>query len=67
MAFRAAKEAAKNGQDFLGNLKADNKASGAQAVGSAPAPSDDAPLTPEQRMAKGKEAALALAGKKKED
>lgn len=67
MAFRAAKEAAKNGQDFLGNLKADNKASGAQAVGSAPAPSDDVPLTPEQRMAKGKEAALALAGKKKED
>ena len=67
MAFRAAKEAAKNGQDFLGNLKADNKASGAQAVGSAPAPNDDAPLTPEQRMAKGKEAALALAGKKKED
>lgn len=67
MAFRAAKEAAKNGQDFLGNLKADNKASGAQAVGSAPAPNDDAPLTPEQRMAKGKEAAEALAGKKKED
>lgn len=67
MAFRAAKEAAKNGQDFLGNLKADNKASGAQAVGSAPAPNDDAPLTPEQRMAKGKEAAEALAGNKKED
>jgi len=67
MAFRAAKEAAKNGQEFLGNLKADNKASGAQAVGSAPAPNDDAPLTPEQRMAKGKEAAEALAGKKKED
>ena len=67
MAFRAAKEAAKNGRDFLGNLKADNKASGAQAVGSAPAPNDDAPLTPEQRMAKGKEAAEALAGKKKED
>lgn len=59
MAFRAAKEAAKNGQDFLGNLKADNKASGAQAVGSAPAPNDDAPLTPEQRRAQGKADAQA--------
>lgn len=68
MAFRAAKEAAKAGDDFLGNLKKDTQASGAQAVGSAPAPADtEKPLTPQERMAKGREAAEALAGKKKED
>lgn len=40
LAFRAAKEQAKQGKNFLNDLAADNKASGANEVKEAPAPED---------------------------
>ena len=66
LAFRAAQEAAKNGQTFLANLEADAQASGAGDVPAAPAPEDtpiEEPKTEEEKM----EAARALVKKVKEE
>lgn len=65
LAYRAAQEAAKKGQKFLNNLDEDAKASGTAKVGAAAAPDDqgEGNLTPEQLMAKGREAAKAVTGK----
>ena len=66
LAFRAAQEAAKNGQTFLANLTADAQASGAGEVPAAPAPEDvpkEEPKTAEEKM----EAARALVKKVKEE
>ena len=66
LAFRAAQEAAKNGQTFLANLEADAKASGAGDVPAAPAPEDtpiEEPKTEEEKL----EAARALVKKVKEE
>ena len=66
LAFRAAQEAAKNGQTFLANLEADAQASGAGDVPAAPAPEDvpkEEPKTAEEKM----EAARALVKKVKEE
>lgn len=66
LAFRAAQEAAKNGQTFLANLTADALASGAGEVPAAPAPEDvpkEEPKTAEEKM----EAARALVKKVKEE
>lgn len=55
MAFAAAKKAAKQGQEFVNELKDDFKASGAGDVNASPVAEDDnKPLTPEQRMAQGR-------------
>lgn len=63
LAFRAAQEAKKNGTTFMKNLEADNSASGAQDVGTAPGEAvEGKDMTPEQKKA----AAKALLGKKKE-
>lgn len=66
LAFRAAQEAAKNGQTFLANLEADAQASGAGEVPAAPAPEDtpiEEPKTAEEKL----EAARALVKKVKEE
>ena len=66
LAFRAAQEAAKNGQTFLANLEADAQASGAGDVPAAPAPEDtpiEEPKTAEEKL----EAARALVKKVKEE
>ena len=66
LAFRAAQEAAKNGQTFLANLEADAQASGAGDVPAAPAPEDtpiEEPKTEEEKL----EAARALVKKVKEE
>ena len=66
LAFRAAQEAAKNGQTFLANLEADAQASGAGEVPAAPAPEDEPkeePKTAEEKL----EAARALVKKVKEE
>ena len=66
LAFRAAHEAAKNGQTFLANLEADAQASGAGEVPAAPAPEDtpiEEPKTAEEKL----EAARALVKKVKEE
>lgn len=63
LAFRAAQEAKKNGTAFMTNLSADNSASGAQNVGTAPGEAlEGGEMTPEQKKA----AAKALVRKKKE-
>ena len=66
LAFRAAQEAAKNGQTFRANLEADAQASGAGDVPAAPAPEDtpiEEPKTEEEKL----EAARALVKKVKEE
>lgn len=63
LTFRVAQEAKKNGTTFMRNLEADNSASGAQDVGTAPGEAvEGGKMTPEQKKA----AAKALLGKKKE-
>ena len=52
LAYRAAQEAAKNGQQFLSNMNADAKNSGAADVPAAPAPAEEPKAeTPEEKMA----------------
>ena len=59
LAFRAAQETAKRGKDALKDMEKDAEASGAKAVGAAPAPDETGPLSPEQRRAQGKADAQA--------
>ena len=64
MAFAAAKKAAKEGQKFVGDLKDDTKASGADDVNATPAAEeDDKPLTPQERMAQGRADAKKMQAK----
>lgn len=66
LAFRAMQMQAKQGKQFLDNLKDDYNASGANNVKAVPAADDDdKPLTPEQRMAQGRADARKI--QKKED
>lgn len=54
LAYRAAKAAAKNGQKFLADMKADNAESGAQKVAAAPAMNAE-PETPDRKQAEARE------------
>lgn len=65
MAYRAAKNAAKNGQKLLAALEGDTKDSGVQKVGAAAVvPGDDkGEKTPQQRMATARADVKALLGK----
>lgn len=66
LAYRAAQEAAKNGQQFLSNMNADAKNSGAADVPAAPAPAEEPKAeTPEEKMAAAR-AAVKEAFKKEE-
>jgi len=68
LAHRAAKKMAETGKGVLSNLEDDTKAADTAKVSAAPGPETnpgEENLTPEQRMAKGREAAQAL--NKKED
>ena len=66
MAYNAAVKAAQKGTQVIKDLNDDANTSGAAAVGAAAAEVDDGkPLTPEQRMAKGKADAQRL--QKKEE
>lgn len=66
LAYRAAQEAAKNGQQFLSNMNADAKNSGAADVPAAPAPAEEPKAeTPEEKMAAAR-AAVHEAFKKEE-
>ena len=65
LAFRAAQEAAKNGQAFLANLTADAQASGAGEVPAAPAPEETpkAEKTADEKMAEARKAVKDLMNK----
>jgi len=65
LAFRAAQEAAKNGQAFLANLTADANASGAGEVPAAPAPEETpkAEKTADEKMAEARKAVKDLMNK----
>jgi hypothetical protein len=65
LAFRAAQEAAKNGQAFLANLAADAQASGAGEVPAAPAPEETpkAEKTADEKMAEARKAVKDLMNK----
>lgn len=64
MCYRAAQESAKQGKAFMTALAADEKESKASEVTAAPAASDeDAPMTKEQLMAAGREAAKSITKK----
>lgn len=66
LAYRAAQEAAKNGQQFLSNMNADAKNSGAADVPAVPAPAEEPKAeTPEEKMAAAR-AAVKEAFKKEE-
>lgn len=54
LAFRAAQNAAEKGKKFVSDLDDDAQKSGAANVESASGAEEDAPLTPEQRMAAGR-------------
>ena len=65
MTYRAAVEAAKKGQKFMADTKADYKESGAANVTATSAPDEEqAANTPEQRKAAGKAMAAKLAENK---
>lgn len=71
LAYRAAQKAAKNGQQFMANLNADNSESGVAEVGAVPGNSDvpesDGDLTEGQKQANARAEISKLLGKKKED
>lgn len=61
LAYRAAKAAAANGQQFLNNMAADAQASGAAEVPAAPAPAEEPKAeTPEEKMAAARAAVKDL-------
>ena len=68
MAFRAAKEMAKQGKTFMNNMQADTADSGTNKVTPTPASEDDdKPMTTADRKAAGKAMADKLSGKKSEE
>lgn len=68
LAYRAAQQAAKNGQKFMTNLEDDAGASGANGVGAVPGePTSNEDLTEEQKQAQTKAEIRKLLGKEKED
>lgn len=70
LAYRAAQNAAKQGRNFLANLEADNKDSGANGVAAAPGKGEEAEgseLTPEQKLAKARATVADIFGKNKEE
>ena len=61
LAYRAAQEAAKNGQQFLSNMAADAQVSGAAVVPAAPVPEDKPePKTPEEKLSAARNAVRAI-------
>lgn len=70
LAYRAAQNAAKNGQKFMTNIKDDAVASGAASVGAAMGdpvdPTDGATLTDEQKQANARSEVGKLLGKKED-
>lgn len=62
MTYRAAVEAAKKGQKFLADAKADYKDSGAGSVNPAPAAEEETTMTSEQMRAAGKAMSSKLSG-----
>lgn len=68
MAFRAAKEMAKQGKTFMSNMMADTADSGTNKVTPTPAgEEEDKPMTAEDRRAAGKAMSQKLSGKKEEE
>jgi hypothetical protein len=68
MAFRAAKEMAKQGKTFMSAMQADNADSGANKVTPTPASEeDDKPMTNADRKAAGAAMAKKLSGQKEEE
>ena len=63
LAYRAAKQAALQGKEFLTNLDADSKASGTSSVGAAVPPVEDIAETEEQKYAEAQSAVRAALGK----
>lgn len=66
LAYQAAQNAAKQGTAFMTNLQADNQASGANSVSTAPATEDEGkvPQTEEEKLEKARADVKAALGKK---
>ncbi len=64
LSYQAAQKAAKQGSAFMANLQADNKASGANSVSTAPAAEEgNAPKTETEKLEKAQEEDKAALGK----